>query len=671
VIPGAAPAAQPSSEALSTLFELFASGRHAELEPLLDDRLRTHPNSPPLLHLAAATYLMRGRAARAVQALQLALRISPGSATLLGLLGVALGRCEQHEQARAAFEASLAREADNYETLVNYAAGEVAAGDAARAETLAARALRVRPDGIEALFTLGNAQVGAGRVKEAVDTYRRAIALAPRRVDLYLNLGVALIRCGCHDDAVAALARAVALRPDYAAVHLNLGRALHELGESARARHHFRVASDLDQAMAEASSAYLFSLTHDATVAPERVFAEHLRIGELIEAPLRGRWPRHDNNRDLARPLRVGFVSADLREHPVANLIEPIWRAMRLLPHRILAYANGAWNDPVQARLRMLVDEWVQVDRLDDAALFERIRGDRIDILFDLSGHSAGHRLPVFARKPAPVQVTWIGYPGTTGLSAIDYRLVRVVGVQASQMQALFRERLVQLQVRGFEPPADSPPVGPLPAASRDYVTFASFNRPSKLAAPVIALWSRVLAAVPGSRMVVGAVSEEPLRRRLTEEFASHGVDAGRLSFRPRVGLREFLALHHEVDVALDSFPYSGGTTTMFALWMGVPVVTLVGPTMAQRQSASSIRWLGLDDWVAEDEEQFVRRAVAAAADLPALTALRSGLRGRLLQRHAESDEQTAREMDAALRGMWQRWCDGRGPEGFAVPPAG
>jgi predicted O-linked N-acetylglucosamine transferase (SPINDLY family) len=663
------PISQPPRAALSRLFELYSRGSYAELEPLLAHWLSTCPRSPPLHHLAAATYLRRGRAAEAVQALQRALQITPGDASLLGLLGVALGRSGKHEQARAAFEESLEREPDNYETLVNAAAGAVAAGDAGRAEALAARALHVRPDGIEALFTLGNALLGARRTNDAVTVYRRVIALAPRLVDPYLNLGEALLRCGRHGEAAVALVRATDLRPDYAAAHLSLGRALHELGDTAGARRHFRAASDLDPGLAEAHSAYLFSLAHDAAVEPAQAYAEHLRIGELIEAPLRGRWPRHDNDRDPARPLRVGFVSADLREHPVANLLEPIWRAMRLLPHRIVAYANGTWNDAVQARLRALADEWVQVERLTDEALAERIRAGRIDILFDLSGHSAGHRLTVFARKPAPVQASWIGYPGTTGLSAIDYRLVRGLGERAAQMQGLFRERLVHLQARGFEPPPDSPPVAPLPAVSRGALTFASFNRASKLGPPVIALWSRVLAAVPGSRMLVGAVSDESLRRRLAEAFAAHGVDAGRLLFRPRVSLRDYLALHAEVDVALDSFPYSGGTTTLFSLWMGVPVLTLVGPTLAQQQSASSIRSLGLDDWVVATEEQFVCRAVAAAADLPALSALRSSLRGRLMRRQTGTLENTAREMDAVLRGMWRRWCDGRGPESFIVPP--
>ncbi len=658
---------EPSREVLMSLVALYNAGRHDELEAAAVRTVAQYPRSARPLHLLGASHLSRGRHAEAVEALRSALQRVPGDADVNNLLGVALSGCGRHDEARSCFEASLSAGGENYETLVNASANANAAGDAEGGRELAGRALRLRPNGVEAMLNLGNALVGEGRVDEAVDTYRRAIALSPESADLYLNLGQALTRQVRFDEAAAVFRQALALRPDYAAAHMNLGRALHELGDTAGAQRHFRAASDHDPGLAEAHSAYLFSLSHDPRVSPQEAFAEHVRIGELIERSCRPHWRDHRNDRDPERDLRVGFVSGDLHEHPLANLIEPIWRAMRAGRNRLYVYANGTWGDAVEARLEGLADAWLHVERMSDEQLAERIRADRIDILFDLSGHTARNRLPVFARKPAPVQLTWLGYPGTTGLSAVDYRLMRGQAALHEEMQPMYCEKLVHLHARGFEIPPESPPAGPLPAANRGWLTFGSFNRPSKLGPGVIALWSRVLEALPDARLLIAGVNEESLRVRLQADFSAQGIASSRLGFRPRLAMGEYLALHHEVDIALDPFPYTGGTTTVFALWMGVPVLTLAGPSMQQRQSAAILPPVGLADWVTSSEEEFVAQACRAAADLPALGRLRSALRPAMERQLQASDERVASEFDAAMRAMWRRWCRGEPPESFVV----
>ena len=653
--------------ALVSLVELFKSNRHAELESAALRMAAQYPQSAGVRHLLAASRLSRGLNAEALEALRAAISLVPDDPGIHDLLGVTLSRLRRHEEARTHFEASLARSGESYETLVNAAASALAAGDAQGGQRFAERALAVRPNGVEAMLNLGNARVATGRADEAVDVYRRAIAHAPKVPDLYLNLGHALTGMGRHDEAAAALRQALALRPEYAAAHLNLGSALHELGDTRGAQRHFRAASDLDPGLSEAHSAYLFSLTHDAGVSPQHVFREHVRIGELMEAPHRGAWRAHENDRDPERDLRVGFVSGDLHEHPLANLIEPVWRAMQGGRNRIHVYANGTWRDAVEDRLRTLANDWVQVERMSDDELSERIRADRIDILFDLSGHTARNRLLVFARKPAPVQVTWLGYPGTTGLSAMDYRLVRGVEAKADAMQSLCTEKLVHRHARGFEPAAEAPPVNPLPALQRGWLTFGSFNRPSKLGEGVIALWSRALRALPDARLLIAGVNEKTVKERLEAAFVAHGVAAQRLEFRPRVAVREYLEMHHEVDIALDTFPYTGGTTTLYALWMGVPVLTLAGLSMQQNQAAVGLGAAGLSDWVTSDEDEFLGRACRAAADLQALARIRAGLRATMEQRFLGGGNEIAREMDAALRTMWRRWCAGQEPAGFVV----
>ena len=662
-----ASSAEPPPAALASLIELFKAGRHSELESRALGMAAQYARSAKVLHLLGASRLTRDLNAEAIEVLRQAVRLAPDDPEIGNLLGVALFRLGRHDEARSCFEASLEVDGGSYETLVNAAANATTAGDAEDGLRLATQALEIRPAGVEARFNLGNALLALGRSLEAAEAYRRAVALAPNVPDLYVNLGQALSRSGRNEDAAAALRHALALRPGYAPAHLNLGRALHDLGETAAAQRHFRAASDLDPKLAEAHSAYLFSLVHDEHISPRQSFEEHVRIGDLIEAPFRQLQRAHDNDRDPERDLRIGFVSGDLMDHPVANLIEPIWRAMKGGRCRIHAYSNRSSADAVARRLRELADAWVQVERMSDEALCERIRADRIDILVDLSGHSARHRLPAFARRPAPVQVSWIGYPGTTGMSSIDYRFSR--GLRPDDRPEEFsREKVVAFRHRGgFQPAPDAPEVNRLPALSSGRVTFAGFSRPSKLGDGVLALWSRVLQAVPGSTLLVAGAGDAALQARLRAAFGAEGIGSERLDFRPRVPLAEYMALHHEVDIVLDTFPYSGGTTAYHALWMGVPLLTLAGRMMQQNQSARILGAMGLSDWIVDSPDAYVARACAAAGDLPSLDRLRAGLRERM-QRHIEDAREASRpRLEEAFRTIWKRWCAGLAPASFTV----
>ncbi|MGE3865270.1 MAG: glycosyltransferase, partial [Burkholderiaceae bacterium] len=361
------------------------------------------------------------------------------------------------------------------------------------------------------------------------------------------------------------------------------------------------------------------------------------------------------------RRLRVGFVSGDLRSHAVARFIEPVWRELSPQQVELFAYMNFPGEDAVSERLRGLVSTWRNVAGVNDDALFKQIRDDGIDILFDLSGHTGYNRLPLFARKPAPVQVSWIGYPGSTGLTAIDYRLVDEVVAPPGRFDRAYSERLAYLPAASvFGRPEALPEPTPLPALARGRFTFGSFNRANKIGDQVIELWSRVLGSVPGSQLLIGGLAGEPACAAMRERFARHGIGAERLLLRQRMDIDAYLRLHADVDLLLDTFPFAGGTTVNFALWMGVPIVTLLGAAPPQRIGATRMAAAGLNEFIAETPQAYHDIAVDWSRRLDELAALRAELRPRVEAASRTMPEQMARALETRMRQMWRRWCAGQ-----------
>lgn len=665
---GEADAAASRSPNLPVLIELYSQGKYQQVESEAREFWPAFAHSATLARLLGGALLAQDKFEPALEVLKPASASHAGDALIHRMMGMALRLTGRNDEARPAFERSLEIEPDIVDTLLHAGVNALALRDAVQARRYGERALALQPDSVGALWVLADALAIQGDLKQAIEQYRRAIALDPGIASLYNNLGDALVKAGRPGEAVAELEHALQLRPSDAQANVNLGAALFRLGETAASRERYRFASDLAPDRTEFHTAYLFCLLHDDSVSPEECLAEHLRIGELIEAPRRYLQRPHENDRDPDRGLRVGFVSPDMHKHAVAYLIEPVWQAMHAGRHRIFAYANVASEDAVSERLRALTDSWVRVDRMTDEALAERIREDRIDVLIDLAGHTTGNRLPAFAMKPAPVQVSWLGYPGTTGLGAIDYLMLFTARESSEGLGKHVREKLVRLMVRAFQPEWTAPEVGPLPALAAGQVTFGSFNRPAKIGASTVALWSRVLHAVPGSRLLVAVAGDPRTQQRLRAQFIAEGIADERLTFRPKVPHEQFLAIYNEVDVALDCFPYSGSTTTSQALWMGVPLLTLAGRTPQQDQSTMILGHAGLTDWIARSPEEFVARASAAAGDLQALGRLRESLRPMMAKQFDSAMAQLAAATDAALQTMWRRWCAGLPPESFTVP---
>jgi predicted O-linked N-acetylglucosamine transferase (SPINDLY family) len=513
------------------------------------------------------------------------------------------------------------------------------------------------------------------RQEEALAAMRTSVRLLPQDAEAHNNFGTALNKMRRLDEAENWLLHALRIDPNFAAAHSQLGNSYQLQGRYAEAEVSFRRAielypSDFSNDADAPHSGLLFMMNHNPGVDADTLFAEHCRVGAYVERSVRQSRARraHDNQPD--RCLQVGFVSADLRNHAVASFIEPILREWQHNDNlRITVYYTHPTDDAVSARLRGYVTRWFAVFGLSNAQLAQKIADDGIDILIDLSGHTSMHRLAAFAHKPAPVQASWLGYPATTGLQALDYYLADKHFFPPGQFDRHFTEKLVYLPaVWAFQPFDAAPPVNPLPALESGSLTFGSFNRLGKINETTVRLWSQLLQALPSARMMVAGVPLERQHLQLIDWFSAAGIARERLMFHPWSNLETHLALHQQVDIALETTPYTGCTTSNHALWMGVPTLTLAGATPSSRLSAANLGHVGLDEFIAVSPEDFVEKGVYWADHLSALAALRAGLRARWQGSLARQPAFVAAGIEAALRHMWRRWCAGLPAESFEVP---
>ncbi|MFY7856360.1 MAG: tetratricopeptide repeat protein, partial [Rubrivivax sp.] len=445
---------------------------------------------------------------------------------------------------------------------------------------------------------LGVAAQRHGQTARALQAHQAAVQWLPDHAGVRFNLANALQRDGDLVQALACLDDAIGLKPNHAPAHNLRGLVLERLGRIGEAARAYQRAVQIDPGFVQAHSNLLFMLTHAGDLSPTALTEAHRRFGTMHGEPLRAHWPEHANVRDPARRLRIGFVSADLRHHAVARFIAPLWRAWDREAFELVAYATHPRADAMTRQLRPLVDQWHDVSALDDAALARRIQADGVDVLFDLGGHTAHHRLMCFARKPAPLQITAIGYPHTTGLAAMDYRITDAFRTPP-HMAAQHVEQLVWIPSASTFEHGASPDPAPLPSQSGAPFTFGCFQRPSKIGDASLDLWGAVLRAVPQGRLLLGGVDAAAPRERLQQALAARGVAPERLQFHGTLPMNDYLRLHARIDLLLDTVPYPAGTTAHHGLWMGVPTLTRTGPSIVSWQCAGILGRLGLGAFIA------------------------------------------------------------------------
>ncbi|HEX4793878.1 MAG TPA: tetratricopeptide repeat protein [Humisphaera sp.] len=530
-------------------------------------------------------------------------------------------------------------------------------GHAADGIALIERAISIDSSKADFFADLGLAYAGTGRTSEAIAAYRRAIALDPASLSALNNLGNLLKNLGEIDEAVTYLHKASELRPDLPEPLANLANALKERGDLDEALACLRKAASRGDHPQVASN-LLFTMHFDPAVTPEQLFEEHSRWDERYAAALAREIQPHRNDRTSDRKLRIGYVSADLRNHPVGRFMLPLLENHDRESFEVFCYSGTRREDETSARLKSHCDTWRQIAGTSDAQLAQLIREDRIDVLVDLAMHTDAGRLLAFARKPAPVQVTYLAYCGTTGLRAMDYRLTDPYLDPPGGNERVYCERSIRLprSYWCYQAPADAPPVGALPALSAGHVTFGCFNHAAKINWHTLRIWRELLACVPKSRLKLHAARGEH-RRCIAAFMAEAGIDEARLEFVDRLPYAQYLRGYQQIDIALDPFPYAGGTTTCDALWMGVPVVTLAGQTAVSRSGASILSNAGLPELVARDAREYVRMAAELAGDLDRLRGLRDGMRERMARSPLLDAHGFARSIELALRNMWKLWC--------------
>ena len=650
--------------------------------------------SPLLYNNLGAALMESGKMEEAIHAYREAITLKGDYGEAYCNLGNALRKNGDGDGAIEAYGKSLKLDPSNVMTLYNLGHSLKDGGRIGEAIEAYREAIRLSPGFADAFRSLGVALRTAGRVDEAIDTYRQAIALKPHYPEAYFNLGNVLRDKGSSDEAAVSYRQAIALKPDYAEALSNLGNLLRERGDIEEAVNACRQAITrapgfaeaynnlgnalkdqgrveeaieayghavrLNPQLPEAHSNLIYSHQFLPEITLEAILRDHRRWNAVHCAAFENKHPSFQNTPDPHRKLVLGFVSGDFRTHPVGYFLITIFEALAREDVEVVCYANQKAYDGLTARFRAASSSWRDIGGLTDDEVCKMVIRDRIDILFDLTGHIENNRLGLFARKPAPLQITWAGYMATTGMDAIDYIIADPHEIPDGA-ERYYTEKVIRMDGSFvcYEAPNYAPPVGPLPALSKDYVTFGCFNILCKISPKVIETWRDIFFRLPRARLVLKTreLSCKRTRERYLGLLNHYGIDSSRIDLIGRTDHAQHLEYYNSIDIALDTFPFSGSTTTLESLWMGVPVVTLPGEAFAGRHSLSFLSSLGLKETIACDGSDFARIAVELAGDVPRLAHLRASLRGRFISSPLCDGQGYARRLIGELRIAWSRWC--------------
>ena len=667
------------------------AGRLAQAEAIYREVLAQQPNHPEALHLMGVLAGQAGRLDVAIDHISRAIQVCPTQPYYHNNLAKFLKDAGQIDAAIAAARRAIALQPDLIGAHHNLGEALAANGQFVQAIACLRQVLAANPQDPEAHNSIGAAYAGNGQPSQAISHYRKAIEMLPNYAPAYCNLGDALREMGrfpeaiaaCReahflhpscaealinlgnalrdngqpDEAIAAYRHSLQLKPNRALTHNNLGGALKDVGDLDAALAAFRAALQADPTFAPAHSNLLCLLHFHPDFDAAAIAAEHRVFQQRHADPLRSAILPHTNNRDPDRRLRIGYVSPDFRDHAVGLFLLPLLAAHDHASVDVFCYSDTPAPDAITERLRAHADVWRSIAGQSHEQVAAIIRNDQIDILVDLTMHLANNRLLAFARKPAPVQVSYLAYCASTGLSAMDYRLTDS-RLDPPDAPDFYCEKSIRLPNAYwcYAQTHPTPEVSSLPAQHNGQITLGCLNNFCKVSPNALSTWAALLARVPNSRLVIHAAPGKH-RQRVTSFFAQHGIAPDRIAFTGKMNWGEYCHQYQQIDIALDPFPYGGGGTTCDALWMGVPVITLAGQTAVGRGGVSILSTIGLPELIARTPEQYIELAANLASDLPRLSALRATLRPRMAGSPLMNSRQFARDIESAYRQMWHNWC--------------
>ncbi|MBT3791392.1 MAG: tetratricopeptide repeat protein [Alphaproteobacteria bacterium] len=599
-----------------------------------------------------------GEQDRAIDCYQRALKINPNYVGAQVSLGNARYQTGKLEEAASCFLRVLATNPENIEASCNLCISLRDLGRLTEALAVIEKLLSLSPDSVPGHNSHGLVLLSLERIDEAVTAFRKALNGKHVSVEACNNLGNALLRYGKPGEAIEWLKKALVIRPGHASAHNNLGRVFQSLGKPELAVASFRdaIAAKPDLLEAHSNLVYALKLSPDALASD--IKSEAIAFGRVVSNNVKSKGNR-TNTRDRDKRIRVGIVSGDLRSHVIARLLEPVLSNIDRSRIAFVAYSNSSIDDATTQRLRSWFSDWRSIVGIRDEQVVETISDDNIDILIDLSNHTSQNRLRLFALKPAPVQVTWLGLFSTSGVPEVDYIMSDPWIAPLAEMTDFTEQnwRLPESWFCTVPPPLSIEPTTP-PAISNGFITFGCLNNLAKVNDRVVAVWANIINSVPRSRLILKVPNDETAQNMYLERFADQGVSGAQLKLVGSSPAAEYFATYNEIDITLDPFPYSGGMTSLDSLWMAVPVLTRRGDRAGAHTGESIAYNAGLPDWIARDDDDYVELAVAHSSDLQKLISLRAQLRQQVLASPLFDGRRFAHNFEQALVGMWKKYCN-------------
>jgi protein O-GlcNAc transferase len=609
----------------------------------------------------ALEHYKAGQLPQAIKIIEGILKDQPDNAELLYFLGIIYAQSENYDLAIEYLKRSLQLNANNADAYLAVGLTSQRKGLTDDAIRYYNKSLSIDPKKFEVYNSLGDAFTQKGLIEEAIITYQTYLQTNPYSFETYNNMGNLFQKKWEIAKAIDCYYKAIEIDPENASAYNNLGNTFQIKGRPEEAEKFYRQAMQKEQNTFIAYQNLIFIMNYNPRYDARTIFSEHVNFAQKYALPLSGSIIPHTNNKEQQRRLRIGYVSPDFRRHSVAYFIEPVLAAHDKEQFEVFCYSISHIEDEVTERLRGYADHWRNIVGFSDEKATEIIRNDSIDILVDLAGHTTNNRIMIFARKPAPIQVNWIGYPSTTGLPTMDYKIVDNYTDPPDMTEQYYTEKLVRLpgSFLCYLPEQDSPDIEEPPSIKSGFITFGSFNNLSKVSRVVFALWSRILKRTENSRLIMKSLSfsDRETRSYTMDMFKQEGIQRERIDLLPpALSTREHLKTYHQIDIAFDTFPYNGTTTTCEAIWMGVPVITFAGSAHLSRAGASLLSNTGIPEFIAKTADEYVEMAVKLANNIEKLRLLRTSLRDMMADSPLTDAKRFTGDLENIYRKMWGKW---------------